>query len=664
MLKRRLTLFTLFALLFGLMVGSALAQTSPDRLTIGEINTEDFPELSFTLAAFDAENNFVADLSDLILSEDGKAITAFDVESYDTGTEVVFVIDANSTIQSRDEAGGLTRREKVRDSIISYANRYVDPNQADRVTIIVPESDDGRFLDASGMSFPNEVINAVNFYEPDQFGETNLNRMMNLALNQAESNRDAGRYQAIVLFTDAGQLADQLDYASLLERAGEAGVAIYGGILGAQASTSEVNNITRLSEPTGGLYVHMPNPDDAATLYDAIRQRSGKHRLTYRSAINSAGDHTVVAQAGTAMTEISFKLDVQPPSVLMAVDNSQPIRRVAPAFDTPLEEMEPRVQPLVVEVKWPDGYPRLLDAASLMVDGVVKPLENSVLDNSGILTFDWDVSTLDEGTYVLQVQVTDELGLRGTSDLLPLNIEVDRPTLPVTETPVPLPTDVIVEEAPDEETSLFGLSARAIAILGGAALLLVFAVFSIIIVFFLRGRSPEPVASPTPPVYAPGQAAPPVYPPPQPPSYPLPLGDEVTQIIPPDFALDEFAGAYLEPLENASDHSALIPLAGSNVSLGRDPKRVDVTFRDRSVSRLHARIVESHGTYRIYDEGSASGTYVNYERISLSPRALSDKDDIHFGRVHLRFHLASSLQQDMTTNIMGPGDDTPETQIY
>ena len=49
----------------------------------------------------------------------------------------VISIDANSSIEDRDEADGPSRREKVRDSIIRYANRFMDPTQMDRVTVIV-----------------------------------------------------------------------------------------------------------------------------------------------------------------------------------------------------------------------------------------------------------------------------------------------------------------------------------------------------------------------------------------------------------------------------------------------------------------------------------------------------------------------------------------------
>jgi hypothetical protein len=49
---------------------------------------------------------------------------------------------------------------------------------------------------------------------------------------------------------------------------------------------------------------------------------------------------------------------------------------------------------------------------------------------------------------------------------------------------------------------------------------------------------------------------------------------------------------------------------------------------------------------------------VNYERVSLAPRTLADNDQIHFGRVHLRFHLASSLPAPVQP------DEEENTEIY
>ncbi|MCA9941218.1 MAG: FHA domain-containing protein, partial [Anaerolineales bacterium] len=54
-------------------------------------------------------------------------------------------------------------------------------------------------------------------------------------------------------------------------------------------------------------------------------------------------------------------------------------------------------------------------------------------------------------------------------------------------------------------------------------------------------------------------------------------------------------------------------------------------------SRLHARIKQSEGRFWLYDEGSATGTYLNYVRVGLMPQPLQDRDEVHVGQVHLRF---------------------------
>ena len=68
-----------------------------------------------------------------------------------------------------------------------------------------------------------------------------------------------------------------------------------------------------------------------------------------------------------------------------------------------------------------------------------------------------------------------------------------------------------------------------------------------------------------------------------------------------------------------------IELTSQHTKLGREPSLVDVVFADRSVSRLHPRISEEHeGEYVLYDEGSSSGTYVNFKQVNYDPIALKE----------------------------------------
>jgi predicted component of type VI protein secretion system len=145
----------------------------------------------------------------------------------------------------------------------------------------------------------------------------------------------------------------------------------------------------------------------------------------------------------------------------------------------------------------------------------------------------------------------------------------------------------------------------------------------------------------------------------------------------PAFAAHQGAIGYLEPLENAPGHTDNIPITAGNMAIGRDPKLVQIQFAHKSVSRLHARIIEKGGVFQLYDEGSASGTYINYEQVSLQPQRLNDNDDIHFGQVHVRFHVTGDVDDSDSTQVMPspmqPGrpqpsapavDDDMSTQPY
>jgi predicted component of type VI protein secretion system len=71
-----------------------------------------------------------------------------------------------------------------------------------------------------------------------------------------------------------------------------------------------------------------------------------------------------------------------------------------------------------------------------------------------------------------------------------------------------------------------------------------------------------------------------------------------------------------------------------------------VILNDRSVSRLHARITEEEaGRFVLYDEGSTSGSYVNYEPVGIKGQWLQHDDIVNLGRVKMQFKLKSRMAQ-------------------
>jgi pSer/pThr/pTyr-binding forkhead associated (FHA) protein len=98
--------------------------------------------------------------------------------------------------------------------------------------------------------------------------------------------------------------------------------------------------------------------------------------------------------------------------------------------------------------------------------------------------------------------------------------------------------------------------------------------------------------------------------------------------------------AYLEVVEPGGGSAPRpdIELLGSALSLGRDAAMADTIFHDRSVSRLHARLMPVDGGFRLFDAGSTSGTWVNYTPLAAETgHDLQHGDLINLGRVQLRF---------------------------
>jgi pSer/pThr/pTyr-binding forkhead associated (FHA) protein len=96
--------------------------------------------------------------------------------------------------------------------------------------------------------------------------------------------------------------------------------------------------------------------------------------------------------------------------------------------------------------------------------------------------------------------------------------------------------------------------------------------------------------------------------------------------------------AFLEVLQATTQMPDRLDLDKAEVKLGRSPKRADISFKDDgTVSRVHATIVQEGAGYRLFDEQSTSGTFVNEQGVLDHGLQLVDGDEIRLGAVRLRF---------------------------
>jgi pSer/pThr/pTyr-binding forkhead associated (FHA) protein len=99
-------------------------------------------------------------------------------------------------------------------------------------------------------------------------------------------------------------------------------------------------------------------------------------------------------------------------------------------------------------------------------------------------------------------------------------------------------------------------------------------------------------------------------------------------------------GPYLEVLESVTRMPPIIDLTAVEHRIGRSPAQADIVFEnDITVSRLHASIILENEVYRIYDEGSTSGTWINEQAVTNKGHTLKDGDEIRLGAAVLRYRL-------------------------
>jgi pSer/pThr/pTyr-binding forkhead associated (FHA) protein len=74
--------------------------------------------------------------------------------------------------------------------------------------------------------------------------------------------------------------------------------------------------------------------------------------------------------------------------------------------------------------------------------------------------------------------------------------------------------------------------------------------------------------------------------------------------------------------------------AGERTVIGRSPD-CDIFLDDVTVSRKHALLVQENGRFRIEDQSSLNGTFVNKKRIDSSP--VENGDELQIGKYRLTF---------------------------
>jgi hypothetical protein len=329
--------------------------------------------------------------------------------------------------------------------------------------------------------------------------------------------------------------------------------------------------------------------------------------------IISFRDQTIVSYAVTGMSggEATVELSLDG-SQTASAESSVTVQGNLPmiTLDLPPESRELSLPDLEKPTKlrfsttlaWLDGEERELAAAQLSINGV-----SYDIPIKDIAQFDVEATNLGFGTNSVEIAILDIQGLRVTSPEIRLS---------VTEGPKSLPPEL---EPGGGFWTVLGRVFLTLLVLVGLAAVLFFAVRQ----GWLSGLSGAVPRGPSRRRPAAALAeAPPTKP--------------VIEAVP----LRTIARIeVLEAVSHQVGHTRpVFELSRIVEKIGRSPAQSNIAFEnDITVSRLHASLHLEGSHYRIFDENSTGGVWVNDQQVPEYGIQLMDGDEIHLGAVHLRY---------------------------
>ncbi|MDX1688106.1 MAG: FHA domain-containing protein [Candidatus Promineifilaceae bacterium] len=597
-----------FLALLLIVVGVAQAQEQPSgRLFITDSDTSRMPVV--TLRAYGlAGDGRPLDLAeaDLLIFHDGEPVNEAAVEvgrAEEVGTLTVFLIDATSGVE--DQLPTIQQR------IEEFASATYMKEQVDVLAIYrVGETGAELLLEPTG--FYNSVRNF--FSSPLEASDSPtalIDSTMGLLNDVQGMVPEPAMFSSIVVFSDGTDaVSTQYEAGEVAPRAAELGVPVHTVWLqNEELSVSQEAGRTYLEEVAAGsrgVAARLSQPETITTIFERTAELRNQRLLHYRLENPAGGDVPVrVGLAGEAGSQAETMITISASAPTVTLNIPPESRTISlPALDEPVRLT------LSGEVGWLDGVERRVETAALFVNG------QRVADVPAgeVEQFQAEIPNFFYGANTVHLAITDEQGMLARSPQVTLTVAEGERAIPEAVQP---PGFELASAAP---ICLGAVLLLAILGLGG------FLAYRSGRLPAFRGRSgrkrgPKVDLSaeeaPSEAVYADPGFAP---------------GQEEARLAP----------GYLEVIEAATPMPAHIPLHDDETRLGRSPSLSEVAFeQDPTVSRLHATIIWDGQVFRIYDDESTSGTWVNDQEVSEYGVQLYDGDDIFLGKVQLRFYHES-----------------------
>jgi hypothetical protein len=616
-IRRVLLALLAFLSLFPSAAVSFVTAQEAGQVRPAPAETASFPRITTYLDVRNAEGSFIYGLEaeNIRVLEDNQPLPVAEMNLLRPGAQVVVAINPGPAFAIRDSQG-LTRYDYLVQSLHAWTGAR-QGSTIDELSLLATGG-----TEATHLPDIEAWLSALAAYQPDaRTAVSNFDVLARALEIAADPTPRPGMGRVILLITSIPEQDLSVGVESLAARASQLGLRVFVWLVASaeQFSSQGAVQLADLAAQTGGALFAYSGVEPIPSLEEYLEPLRSTYFLAYDSRITTSGTHQLAVQIQSQDLDLTslpheFELEVLPPNVAF-VSPPLEIERTAPV-EAPedLARLEPNAASLEVLVEFPDGHPRALKRVTLYVDGAIAD-ENTA---SPFEQFTWDLSEYTATSqHILKAEVVDSLGMNGNSVELPVLVSFERP-----------PQTVLVTISRNR-TVVAGLTVG----LAGSILLLVLVLGGRIRPGALRGfrrgrrRSTDPVTQPVRMKTEPGPQRMPAW---------------MDRLHWPQRRLPPKAFAFMVRLSESdqTDGSAPILITSDEITFGRDPLQAIHLLEDPSVEALHARLRRgADGSFRLFDEGSTAGTWINYTPVSQEGARLEHGDLIHLGRIGFRFSL-------------------------
>lgn len=603
--------------------------------TLYPIDTSQFPILSAYLDVRDEQGHFVPGLNaaDLRVLENNHSQPIDNLIQLSPGTQFVTAIAPGDSMSIRDGLGN-TRYDYLSQALSHWARQLPSPPQDDLSLVV----DSGpQVIHTTDV---NEWITSLENYTPTTQSDANL-LVLSAALDTVnDPTEQEGTSRVVLLITSPLVEGSEIGLNNLLRRANQEGIRIFVWFVAAPEYFDSPSAILlqELAAQTGGEFFAFSHDEIIPDLETYLSPLRSVYSLTYTSQLSTSGTHEVSIEVNTLeLQTISsprrFELQVEPPNPIFVSPPSEIMRakaeltgpegkEITPAPDQDL--LMPSNQTIEILIEFPDGHSRQIITSTLYVDNIIADQNTS----APFEKFTWDLSEYtSNSSHSLRVEATDSLGLTGKTVDFPVQVTV-------TANAATNMLQVISQQG--------ALSVGIVVAATGGILILV-----LIIGGKIRPRvygQPQTTRKNTRRQTTTRKRDDPLTQPIQ--SQTEAKSNWSKWLKRSQRKKAPTALAFLTPLSDETNGKNISPISitTGELMLGSSPAHATVILDDPSIENLHACLRHEENTFRLLDQGSAAGTWVNYLPVSQSGVLLTHGDIVHIGRMKFRFTLRKPVQ--------------------